>query len=89
MVDLVAGSELFELIERHGALPEPMVRHLVRQLLGALAALHGLGICHRDIKCENAMVRVRVAGRGSGRGRGKGRGRGRNAIATSSVRTRW
>ena len=56
VVDLVAGSELFELIERHGALPEPMVRHLVRQLLGALAALHGLGICHRDIKCENAMV---------------------------------
>ena len=40
-VDLVAGSELFELIERHGPLPDPMVRHLVRQLLGALAALHG------------------------------------------------
>ena len=41
VVDLVAGSELFELIERHGPLPDPMVRHLVRQLLGALAALHG------------------------------------------------
>ena len=30
VVELVPGRELFELIERHGALPDPMVRHLVR-----------------------------------------------------------
>ena len=29
VVELVPGRVLFELIERHGALPDPMVRHLV------------------------------------------------------------
>ena len=42
--------------------PTPnQVRHLVRQLLGALAALHGLGICHRDIKCARSAATMHAA----------------------------
>ena len=42
-LDLVPGLELFLLVEKHGALPEPYVRTLMAQLMRALAMLHGLG----------------------------------------------
>ena len=56
VMDRVRGCELFDLIDRQGALPEPTVRSLMAQLLSALAGLHALGIVHRDIKPENLMV---------------------------------
>ena len=60
VMDRVRGCELFELIDRQGALPEPTVRSLMAQLLSALAGLHALGIVHRDIKPENLMVSPRA-----------------------------
>ena len=42
-LDLVSGSELFTLVERHGALPEVLARALVQQLVLALASLHRSG----------------------------------------------
>jgi len=56
VLDRVPGDELFNVIDERGHLPLPTVHSIMRQLLSALTALHGLGIVHRDIKPENLMV---------------------------------
>jgi len=56
----VPGPSLRELIEE-GPQPEPRVRHLGRELAGALAVLHASGWLHGDVKPENA--RLDAAGR--------------------------
>lgn len=35
-----------------GGLPEALIRRYTRQLLHAVATLHGHGIVHRDVKSE-------------------------------------
>eukprot|EP00966_Prymnesium_polylepis_P068931 1601413-Prymnesium_polylepis.1 len=57
VLGLVRGSELFELVERHGALPQPVACALAQQLLDVLAVIHDtLRLVHRDVKPENLMV---------------------------------
>ncbi len=68
VLELVHGEPLNDLIQRLRAesrqakkplpaLPLAQAWHYFSQLLGALAALHGLGILHRDIKSANLLVR--------------------------------
>ena len=56
VMNIVSGSELFVLVERHNGLPEPMSRTLMAQLMLALSKLDEVGVAHRDIKPENLMV---------------------------------
>src|SRR5262245_26918176 len=67
VLELVEGEALNVTIERHvaaaqpGGLPcMPFMRawHYFSQLLGALAAIHALGIIHRDVKPSNVLVRT-------------------------------
>ena len=50
------GGTMAQLIEREGALREATARHFARPLLDAVAHLHGLRICHRDLKNENFLL---------------------------------
>ncbi len=46
-----------DLLDEHGALPEPRARHYARQLLGALHYCHHVvEIVHRDLKLDNLLL---------------------------------
>lgn len=53
---LISGGSLLELAENRAQLPNSQLRRLVRQLLQAVAALHAVGVAHRDVKLENALL---------------------------------
>ncbi|RHW74047.1 protein kinase [Trypanosoma brucei equiperdum] len=62
-MDYAEGGTLLNYIKRRGPLPEVVTIQVVRQLLEALAHLHGRGVMHRDIKAENILIREPTEGR--------------------------
>jgi protein-serine/threonine kinase len=52
----VLGGDLLTLVNddaAHASLTESTLRQIARELLGAVAWMHGVGIVHRDIKLES------------------------------------
>lgn len=60
-MELVEGQALSQIVDRHAldrpCLPFVRAWHYFSQLLGALAAIHALGIIHRDVKSSNLVIR--------------------------------
>ena len=56
VMEYVPADSLGELIERHGAMPPRQVARIGAQLAQALAAVHGAGVLHRDVKPGNVLV---------------------------------
>lgn len=55
-MDLVTGGSLFHLVCDYGPLPPAYVCTLLDQLLSGLAAVHGEGVVHRDIKPAHVLL---------------------------------
>jgi len=56
VMELIPGEELFNLISTKGCFSENHARKLFRQIVVAVAYLHGQGIAHRDLKPENILI---------------------------------
>lgn len=54
--ELLAGRDLGELLSERGTLDEPMVVHIMRQVLLSLDEAHSKGLLHRDIKPDNIIA---------------------------------
>lgn len=55
-LEYVPGGSVQTMLNSYGALPEPLVRSFVRQILHGLSYLHNKDIIHRDIKGANILV---------------------------------
>ncbi len=56
VMEYLDGPTLDRLVRDRGPLPPGRAVYLLRQLCGALAEAHGLGMVHRDIKPSNVLV---------------------------------
>jgi eukaryotic-like serine/threonine-protein kinase len=56
VMELVDGPSLAEVVERDGPLPEDRAVDIARQLLAAIAEIHGQGVLHRDVKPANVLL---------------------------------
>lgn len=62
-MDLVRGGSVDDLLAEHGPLPAAYVAVLLDQLLQALAAVHAVGLVHRDVKPANLLLEPTGSGR--------------------------
>jgi tRNA A-37 threonylcarbamoyl transferase component Bud32 len=56
VMEYLTGLSLQELVAAHGRMPAPRAISILRQLCGALAEAHAVGLIHRDIKPSNVIL---------------------------------
>ncbi|RNF10843.1 protein kinase [Trypanosoma conorhini] len=56
VMEYVAGGTLLDYVVRRGPLREAAAVVVMRQLLDAVAHLHGSGVMHRDLKTEHVLI---------------------------------
>jgi serine/threonine-protein kinase len=56
VMELLAGQSLSQLINARGRLTVSDAMTVLEQVMGALAAIHGVGVVHRDLKPSNLFV---------------------------------
>ena len=59
VMDYVTGTDLREILVKHGALEPNRAIDLLEQFASALDAAHGRGLVHRDVKPANILITVK------------------------------
>jgi hypothetical protein len=54
--EYISGSNIRELLDRNGSMPEQMAEDMILQLLDAVKVIHSYGIIHRDINPDNVLI---------------------------------
>ena len=65
VAELLGGTTLRRLLQKHKAMPPEVAAALALELLGALAHAHANGVVHRDVKPENVLIEHRPGGPGA------------------------
>merc|ERR1719345_474186 len=60
VLELCEGGELYDRIQQKQFYPEQEAKVLIKNLLEAVAFIHGKGIMHRDLKPENILLSSKV-----------------------------
>ena len=55
-MEYVPGSNLGQVVQRHGTLSLEQTERLLKEGLSALEHAHGVGLIHRDLKPENMLI---------------------------------
>ena len=55
-MEFVQGQTLRELLDELWRVPEPLCRHIGREVAQGLEAVHAAGILHRDLRPENVLI---------------------------------
>jgi len=59
VLELCQGGELYDRIEKNGAMEETAAKQLMKQILDALSHLHNVhNVCHLDLSLENIFLDV-------------------------------
>ena len=61
VIELCTGGEVFQQIEKQGSLTEGDAAAVMRQTLAALSHCHQHGVCHRDLKPQNLLIKTPAA----------------------------
>ena len=56
VMEFVRGQTLRGLLEELGKVPEDLCRHIGREIVRGLVAIHACDIIHRDLKPENVLI---------------------------------
>jgi serine/threonine protein kinase len=56
VMDMVEGEDLYERLQRLGAIPVPAALEIAVKVLHGLEVAHAAGVIHRDLKPENIML---------------------------------
>jgi len=56
IMNLAENGDLLEYIRERGPMSDDEARRLFKQLITAIEYFHGLGVVHRDLKCENLLL---------------------------------
>src|SRR5204863_10143764 len=56
VMEYLPGSSLEQLVSARGPFPPARAVHILRQVCGALAEAHSIGLVHRDVKAGNIIV---------------------------------
>lgn len=56
VMELAAGGELSDVLEKEGKLNEAKARHIFKQVVGAMQHVHAKKVIHRDLKTDNILL---------------------------------